>query len=154
MRSSTYSFRLRPSPPRRCQDVLGLQPSSTARPSKAPDSGWVCEKTWGSIPVCMSISVSQSLRLAEGGGGGRRTPSGSKPCVMKPFYSRLFCLLLLLLLPICFFPHVPPAFFHILLIASPPPRRKTSDLIGAPISKHFDNGLLPQNFTSFLCVPP
>jgi len=99
----------------------------------------------------MSISVSQSLRLAGGGGGGgrRRTPSDSKPCVIKPFYSRLF-FLLLLLLPICFFPHVPPAFFHILLIASPLPRRKTSDLIGAPISKHFDNGLFPQNFTSFL----
>jgi hypothetical protein len=53
---------------------------------------------------------------------------------------------------ICFFPHVPPAFFHILLIASPLPRQKTSDLIGAPISKHFDNGLFPQNFTSFLCA--
>jgi hypothetical protein len=100
----------------------------------------------------MSISVSQSLRLAGGGSGGRRTPSRSKPCVMKPFYSRLFCLLSLLLLPICFFPHVPPAFFHILLIAPPPPPRKTSDVTGALISKHSDNKLFPQNFTSFLCA--
>jgi hypothetical protein len=39
----------------------------------------------------MSISVSQSLRLA-GGVGGRRTPSNSKPCVIKPYYCSLFFL--------------------------------------------------------------
>jgi hypothetical protein len=58
------------------------------------------------------------------------------------------------ILSICFFPHVPPALFHILLIAAAAalPPRKTSDVTGAPISKHSANKLFPQNFTSFLCA--